>query len=177
MRSDLMKSGVDRIPHRALFRALGLTDEELSRPIIGVAEGIYNQFKNALDATVTTVVTSFTEQTSTDFSAQIEQLKDCKFIFMPIYYTPAQLFMIQAKDKIAPDAIYYGCDGLDGVASENFFVDNVIPQEVSMLSHFDSNAQSGPAKTLLQSASDPDREPWGSTPRPRPVPRGRQLQL
>ena len=36
MRSDLMKSGVDRIPHRTLFRALGLTDEELSRPIIGV---------------------------------------------------------------------------------------------------------------------------------------------
>ena len=36
MRSDLMKTGVDRIPHRALFRALGLTDEELSRPIIGV---------------------------------------------------------------------------------------------------------------------------------------------
>ena len=36
MRSDLMKAGVDRIPHRALFRALGLTDEELSRPIIGV---------------------------------------------------------------------------------------------------------------------------------------------
>ena len=28
MRSDLMKSGVDRIPHRALFRALGLTQEE-----------------------------------------------------------------------------------------------------------------------------------------------------
>ena len=33
MRSDLMKSGVDRIPHRALFRALGLTQEELDRPI------------------------------------------------------------------------------------------------------------------------------------------------
>ncbi len=36
MRSDLMKSGVDRIPHRALFRALGLTQEELDRPMIGV---------------------------------------------------------------------------------------------------------------------------------------------
>lgn len=36
MRSDLMKTGIDRIAHRALFRALGLTDEELSRPIIGV---------------------------------------------------------------------------------------------------------------------------------------------
>ena len=36
MRSDLMKTGVDRIPHRALFRALGLTDEELQRPMIGI---------------------------------------------------------------------------------------------------------------------------------------------
>lgn len=36
MRSDLMKSGIDRIPHRALFRALGLTDEEIFRPIIGI---------------------------------------------------------------------------------------------------------------------------------------------
>lgn len=36
MRSDMMKTGIDRIPHRALFRSLGLTDEELSRPIIGV---------------------------------------------------------------------------------------------------------------------------------------------
>ena len=36
MRSDLMKKGVERIPHRALFRALGLTQEELDRPIIGV---------------------------------------------------------------------------------------------------------------------------------------------
>lgn len=36
MRSDLMKKGVERIPHRALFYALGLTDEELVRPIIGV---------------------------------------------------------------------------------------------------------------------------------------------
>ena len=36
MRSDLMTKGVQRIPHRALFKALGLTDEELSRPIIGI---------------------------------------------------------------------------------------------------------------------------------------------
>lgn len=36
MRSDLMKKGVDRIPHRALMKATGLTDEEINRPIIGV---------------------------------------------------------------------------------------------------------------------------------------------
>lgn len=31
-----MKKGVDRIPHRSLFRALGLTEEELNRPMIGI---------------------------------------------------------------------------------------------------------------------------------------------
>jgi dihydroxy-acid dehydratase len=37
MRSDLMKAGVERAPHRSLFKASGLTDEELSRPMIGIA--------------------------------------------------------------------------------------------------------------------------------------------
>jgi dihydroxy-acid dehydratase len=32
-----MKKGVQRAPHRSLFRASGLTDEELERPMIGVA--------------------------------------------------------------------------------------------------------------------------------------------
>ncbi|MBN1662310.1 MAG: dihydroxy-acid dehydratase [Deltaproteobacteria bacterium] len=36
MRSDLMKKGVERAPHRSLFKAMGYTDEELARPIIGV---------------------------------------------------------------------------------------------------------------------------------------------
>ena len=36
MRSDQMKTGITRIPHRSLFKAAGLTDEELSRPIVGV---------------------------------------------------------------------------------------------------------------------------------------------
>lgn len=42
MRSDMMKSGVKRAPHRSLFKALGLTDEEIKRPIIGIA-GSYNE--------------------------------------------------------------------------------------------------------------------------------------
>ena len=36
MRSDLMKKGVEKAPHRSLFKAMGYTDEELSRPLIGV---------------------------------------------------------------------------------------------------------------------------------------------
>lgn len=36
MRSDLMKKGLERAPHRSLFKAMGYTDEEISRPLIGV---------------------------------------------------------------------------------------------------------------------------------------------
>ncbi len=37
MRSDAMKKGFQRAPHRSLFRAAGLIEEEIERPIIGVA--------------------------------------------------------------------------------------------------------------------------------------------
>ncbi|MGE4215001.1 MAG: dihydroxy-acid dehydratase [Anaerotignaceae bacterium] len=36
MRSDNMKTGATKIPHRSLFKALGLTDEEIRRPMIGI---------------------------------------------------------------------------------------------------------------------------------------------
>ena len=36
MYSDIVKKGVEKTPHRSLFKASGLTDEELSRPLIGV---------------------------------------------------------------------------------------------------------------------------------------------
>lgn len=37
MRSDQMKKGLERAPHRSLFRALGLTDKEIEQPMIGIA--------------------------------------------------------------------------------------------------------------------------------------------
>ncbi len=42
MRSDLMKKGLERAPHRSLFKAMGYTDEEISRPLIGVVNS-YNE--------------------------------------------------------------------------------------------------------------------------------------
>ncbi len=36
MNSDQIKSGANRTPHRSLMKALGLTDEEIKRPMIGV---------------------------------------------------------------------------------------------------------------------------------------------
>ncbi len=37
MRSDTMKKGIERAPHRSLFKAMGYTDDEINRPIIGIA--------------------------------------------------------------------------------------------------------------------------------------------
>ncbi|MCU0520566.1 MAG: dihydroxy-acid dehydratase [Anaerolineae bacterium] len=42
MRSDSVKKGFERAPHRSLFYANGLTAEELNRPIIGIANA-YNE--------------------------------------------------------------------------------------------------------------------------------------
>lgn len=36
MRSDLVKKGASKAPHRSLFKAAGLTEEEIERPLIGV---------------------------------------------------------------------------------------------------------------------------------------------
>lgn len=42
MKSDNVKKGVERAPHRSLFNALGMTEEELDRPLIGVVNS-YNE--------------------------------------------------------------------------------------------------------------------------------------
>ena len=113
------------------------------------SKGIFDQFKENLDSSVTTVETNFTEANTTDFASQIDTLKECKFIFMPIYYTPASLFMQQAKDILAADAVYYGCDGFDGIDNIDGFDITSIPQSVTMLSHFNSKATEGAAKEYI----------------------------
>ncbi|MBU2597407.1 MAG: dihydroxy-acid dehydratase, partial [Planctomycetes bacterium] len=37
MRSDTIRKGFQRTPHRALLRACGLKDEDMNKPIIGIA--------------------------------------------------------------------------------------------------------------------------------------------
>ncbi|MBO5317341.1 MAG: ABC transporter substrate-binding protein, partial [Oscillospiraceae bacterium] len=111
------------------------------------SKGIFQQFMKNLNDDVTVVETSFSAANATDFATQIDTLKDCTFIFMPTYYQPASIFMTQAKDVLAPNAVYYGCDGFDGIDSK--FDITSIPQEVTMLSHFNSKAEEGAAKTFI----------------------------
>lgn len=113
------------------------------------SKGIYDKFVASLDESVTTVVTSFSDANATTFTTQIDTLKNCEFVFMPIYAEPAALFMTQAKNVMNANAVYYGCDGFDGIGSIDGFDINAVPQKVSMLSHFDSNATEGAAKSFI----------------------------
>ncbi len=42
MKSDAVKKGIQQGPHRSLFNALGLTEEEMKRPLIGIVNS-YNE--------------------------------------------------------------------------------------------------------------------------------------
>ena len=42
MRSDAVKKGMQQAPHRSLFNALGMTKEELDRPLVGIVSS-YNE--------------------------------------------------------------------------------------------------------------------------------------
>ena len=40
MRSDNVTKGVQQAPHRSLMNALGMTEEEKNRPLIGIVNSI-----------------------------------------------------------------------------------------------------------------------------------------
>ena len=42
MKSDNVKKGVQQAPHRSLFNALGMTQEEMERPLVGIVSS-YNE--------------------------------------------------------------------------------------------------------------------------------------
>ncbi len=115
------------------------------------SKGIFDQFMDALNSDITVVETTFSGDAA-DFSTQIDSLKDCDFIFMPVYYGPAQIFMTQAQGTIADDATYFGCDGFDGIESKMDIT--VVPQKVQMLSHFNSSATEGAAKDYIDKYTD-----------------------
>jgi len=42
MRSDQIKKGTEKAPHRALLKSLGLLDDDIAKPLIGIANSYTN---------------------------------------------------------------------------------------------------------------------------------------
>jgi len=40
MKSDIVKKGIERAPHRSLFKSMGYTDAEIKKPLIGIANSV-----------------------------------------------------------------------------------------------------------------------------------------
>lgn len=123
--------------------------------------GIRANFVAALDSSFAVVEASFVESATT-FDSQIQLLKNCDIVFMPIYYTPASQFMTQANNVENSISVYYGCDGFDGIDSIQGFDIQTVKQEISYLSHFNSTATTGPAAEFIakyNDAFDEEKEP------------------
>ena len=57
MKSDAVKTGMQQAPHRSLFNALGMTEEEMRKPLVGIVSSLNNSsFITALLSTVISYV-------------------------------------------------------------------------------------------------------------------------
>ena len=130
-------------PDNGILSAQKLADEYENIGVIydssdPYSSGIYEAFKGEMENLgVTYIEQSFDAENNRDFSTQVEALKNCDVIFLPIYYTEAGLI---AKACVAKgcDAFLFGCDGLDGVAGQ---IDSTVTNKISYLTPFDVNSE------------------------------------
>lgn len=121
--------------------------------------GVFEAFKAEMDNQKVTFNTqTFDAENNKDFSTQIEALKDCDVIFLPIYYTEAGLIAKTASSKGCP-ALIFGCDGLDGVAAQ---LDDSVTNTVKYITPFDVNSTDATVSAFVSAykakyGSDPDQ--------------------
>ncbi len=132
----------DEIPTSKKIGIFYQSDDEYSA-------GIYATFSAEMGTNSGYDITTatFTKDSKTDFASQANTLKNCEFLFMPIYYSDAATFMLAANKIANKIEQYYGCDGLDGI--DSYFDISTIPQEISYLTHFNSSATTGKAKEYI----------------------------
>lgn len=100
--------------------------------------GIYDAFKAKMEElNVSYIEQSFDNENNRDFSTQVEALKDCDAIFLPIYYTEAGLIAKTCVSK-GCEALLFGCDGLDGVADQ---IDETVTNTIKYITPFDVNSE------------------------------------
>ena len=103
------------------------------------SKGIYDAFKSEMDAKGTAFKSAtFDNDTNLDFSTQIEQLKDCDVIFLPMYYQEGSLICKTATAK-GCKADLIGSDGFDGIAP---LIDaKTVTNKVMYITPFDTDSK------------------------------------
>ena len=104
--------------------------------------GIYNSFAAEADKLGINIVSvsTFTDDTSTDFSVQIADAKKAgaDLVFLPMYYEAASMIFIQAN-AIGYKPTWFGVDGMDGILTLEGF-DKSLAEGVILLTPFNADA-------------------------------------
>ena len=110
------KIAADYIADKKLGTKIGIIYDSSIDYSTGILEG----FKAECAAKGLTIVTeqAFTSDNATDFSVQIEKVKEsgADLLFLPIYYQEASLILQQAQGKL--NMPIFGGDGLDGLIEQ-----------------------------------------------------------
>ncbi|MBR2527926.1 MAG: ABC transporter substrate-binding protein [Blautia sp.] len=107
------------------------------------SSGIYATFRAEAQSQGFEIVadTSFTSDSKTDFSAQLQTLMDsgCDLVFIPFYYNEASIVLKQASD-MGFETQWFGVDGIDGILSVEGF-DTSLAENVMLLTPFVPTAE------------------------------------
>lgn len=110
------------------------------------SKGIYDAFSAKMEALGKSFTSrSFDNDNATDFSSQVDALKDCDVIFLPMYYEVASLIASKAADK-GCDALLFGSDGLDGLA--DILASNV-GNTIRYITPFDADSTDDTVKSFV----------------------------
>lgn len=90
---------------------------------------------------------SFTSETNKDFSTQVEALKDCDVIFLPIYYEEASLIIKECGAKGCTSDVF-GCDGFDGI-DKMFSANDTVANSVRYITPFDAASTDEKVSTFV----------------------------
>ena len=101
--------------------------------------GIFDAFKAEMDAKGAAFKSAtFDAENNKDFSTQIEQLKDCDVIFLPMYYQEGSLICKAATAK-GCKADLVGSDGFDGIA--DLIDSKTVTNKVKYITPFDADSK------------------------------------
>ena len=150
-------------PNQGSASAQYISDQNLGSKIAVIyknddvySTGVYNSFapkaaELGLDIVSTT---TFTEDTKTDFSVQLNDAKSAgaDLVFLPMYYDAAALILTQAN-AMGYSPRWFGIDGMDGILSVDGF-DTSLAEGVMLLTPFNADAEDGRTKSFVQQYQD-----------------------
>lgn len=145
-------------PNQGSASAQYISDNKLGEKIAVIYKnddvysvGIYNSFAAKAGELGLNIVsaTTFTEDSQTDFSVQLNDAKNsgADLIYLPTYYGPNALILTQAN-AMGYGPKYFGVDGMDGILSVDGF-DTSLAEGVMLLTPFNADSEDEATKSFV----------------------------